>query len=957
LIVTTRTAAALRQVIRSATKADRSAVSDRELLARFAEQHDQSAFSTLVRRYTGMVLGVCRRVLPNVQDAEDACQATFLILARKATAGRWRQSVANWLYTTARRVAANARLAAQRRAKREGQAAVPEVVSPVDQMTGRELLGALDEELDKLPPRYREPLVLCYLEGLTRDEAATRLGVPAGTVKIHLERGRKRLGEALTARGCALGAGLLALAATSPAGASPPRLVEAVLAAVSGSPPAAVAALAKGGSVNALLQKSMLALFALVAASVLGIGMGALQLPAASQKATKETRAAQEDKTKDEKATTQKGTVSGRVLSPDGKPLAGADLLLVGGKDKGKPVKLGVTGADGRFTVTAPRQRWVNLLARSPGLGVDFIDLGRAPAGEIELRLVKDHPIRGRVIDTEGKPVKGVRVSVSHVGVYGDTAERFLALWKKLNSDSGVPSGLKHVWDEGAFPSVTTDRDGRFTITGVGAERAVSLRLGGAGIADAEAWVLNRAGFDPRPYNRATADNEARRPFSFGRRWLLNGPEPSVVAEAEKPIRGVVKDIETGKPRVGVKVTLSRNEDNLSLLRLPLSATTGDKGRYEIRGAHKAKGYMVEVPSDPATGHMACQARAADTAGYEAITINLAVKKGVVITGRVIDGSTRKAMPGFVMASVLADNPHARNYPEFSSSAWFGSVQTGDDGTFRVVTIPGPVILMGGPDTRRMPQGDFDRYRYKPPRQDKKYPKYFSTKKGYEGTYFGLGGGISPLQGNFAKVLMIDPGISLIKQDVVLEPANALSVKVVDSAGRPVAGTWATGISPEEWHRPTRVAKDSCSAYHLEPGKPRLLVFYEPTKKLFGTLSLKGDEKDPAVVKLGPGATVKGRLLDEAGRPLAGVALQLYHRARTAEEIHAHVHRANSIETDAGGKFVIDGVVPGVKFGLWFSRGKRTFEPVQKLEDRSAEPGKPLDLGDVKLKANPSKGE
>src|SRR5262249_23077225 len=206
-------------------------------------------------------------------------------------------------------VAASARLAAQGRAKREGRAAVPEVVAPVDQMTGRELLGALDEELDKLPPRYREPLVLCYLEGLTRDEAATRLGVPAGTVKIHLERGRKRLGEALTARGCALGAGLLALAATSPAGAAPPRLVETVLAAVTGHTPAAVAALAKGGSVNALLHKSTLALLALVAASMFGIGMGALQLPAASQKATKETRAAQEDKTKDAKPAAQKGTV------------------------------------------------------------------------------------------------------------------------------------------------------------------------------------------------------------------------------------------------------------------------------------------------------------------------------------------------------------------------------------------------------------------------------------------------------------------------------------------------------------------------------------------------------------------------------------------------------------------------------------------------------------------------
>src|ERR1019366_7134244 len=101
-------------------------------------------------------------------------------------------------------------------AKRESGAAVPESVSPTDAMTGRELVEALDGELARLSPRYREPLVLCHLEGLTRDEAAVRLGVPVATLKSHLERGRKKLADALTARGCALGIGLLATFATSP---------------------------------------------------------------------------------------------------------------------------------------------------------------------------------------------------------------------------------------------------------------------------------------------------------------------------------------------------------------------------------------------------------------------------------------------------------------------------------------------------------------------------------------------------------------------------------------------------------------------------------------------------------------------------------------------------------------------------------------------------------------------
>jgi 5-hydroxyisourate hydrolase-like protein (transthyretin family) len=826
-------------------------------------------------------------------------------------------------------------------------------VLPTDLLSGRELLAALEEELGKLPPRYRDPLVLCYLDGLTRDEVATRLGTSAGAVKIRLERGRKRLGSALTARGCGLGAGLLALAVASPVRASP-RLVQAILASVSGPPPAAVAALAKGAIVNTLVNRSLSAAFVLVAA-VLGIGWGASRLAATAATAPPAATAPAKAAAGKEKAVkpapaAKWATVAGRVLSPAGKPLAGAEVLLVGKK---KPQKLAVTGTDGRFTVRAPRgERWVYLLAQAPGVGVDFIDLGLAPPGDIKLRTVPDHPIRGRVIDTEGKPVRGVTVAVEHVGVYGkDSLDPFLAAWKNRQAHDGLPGGVKHVWDRQAFPPTTTDRDGRFTVTGVGRERLVSLRLRGAGIAESELWVVNRTGFDPRPYNKATTDSMARSPFGAGLQWLLYGPDLSFVAEAEKPIRGLVKDRDTGEPRAGVKVTLSRNGNEL--VALPVSATTDAKGRYQIRGARKAKAYMVEVSSDPASGHMACQARAADTPGYGPITIDLTVKQGVIVTGQVLDGATRKPLPGFVMVSVLSGNSFAKQYPDFSSSAFFYSEKTADDGTFRVVTIPGPVIVMGGPDPRRHPDGDLGWYRYKPVAPDPKYPKYFPKTGGF---FFGLGGS-SLLQGCSCKVVVIKPGTRVVRQDIVLEPTSALPVKVLDAAGRPVAGTWVAGISPEEWHRPTRIAGATCPAYHLQPGKPRLLVFYEPGRKLFGILRLKGDEKTPAQVKLGPGGVVTGRVVGEDGRPLAGVAVRLYHRERQAEEVHAHVHRSSPIETDADGKFRIEEVVPGVKLGLWFSRARRDYEPVKKGEDRAAEPGKTLELGDVKVKVRPRAGE
>jgi 5-hydroxyisourate hydrolase-like protein (transthyretin family) len=696
----------------------------------------------------------------------------------------------------------------------------------------------------------------------------------------------------------------------------------------------------------------MLAIFALVAASVFGIGLGALQLKAASGRA----EPAAPTPTVVKPARDGQNTVSGRVLSPAGKPLAGAKLTLVGGNKKVE--ELGVSGADGKFTVAAPRgKRWAILLARAPGVGPALVDLGRLPPGDVELHTVEDHPIRGRVLDTQGKPVAGVKVAVHQLGDYGKTAEPLLTQWKKRSPHDGLPGGVAHLWDEdGLFAPVTTGQDGKFTFTGMGAERLVGLRLSGGAVANAEAYVVNRAGFDPKPYNKAAADNAARIPFGFGVQWLLYGPDLSVVAEAEKPIRGVVKDVDTGKPRAGVKVTLSRNGDDL--VSNIVSATTDANGRYEIRGANKSpKGYMVEVSSDPATGHMRSQARAADTPGYTPITIDVPVKKGVVITGKVIDRATGKALPGFAQASVLPDNAFARGYPTFNSSAWFASGDTGADGTFRIVTLPGAVILMGGVDPRRLPDGEMGWYRYKAPVPDPKYPQYFRKQKGYEGTFYGYGGGISPIQGSFCKVLILDPAATEVKHDVVLERASALAVKIVDATGGPLKNTWVAGVSPQDWHRPVRVATDACEAYQVHPGKPRLLVFHSETGKLFGILRLKGDETTPVVAKLGPGGSAKGRLLDEAGRPIAGAAVRLYFRERAAEEVHAHVHRARLVETAADGTFRIDDLVTGVKFALAFARGRRSFDLAAKV-DAATEPGKTLDLGDVKVKQEPAtKGE
>jgi RNA polymerase sigma factor (sigma-70 family) len=205
--------------------------SDRELLGRFAGG-DATAFDALVQRHGPMVLGVCRRVLGNPEDAEDAFQATFVLLARKARAVRWRESARGWLYEVAFRTSCKARTRALRRRETERSAAErPTTVEMNPEV--RELVSVLDEELARLPVTYRMPLVLCCLQDQTVDEAARQLGCTPAAVKSRLQRGRERLRDRLAQRGFALSVALLmATLAQGMVTTVPAHLFQAVMRAV-----------------------------------------------------------------------------------------------------------------------------------------------------------------------------------------------------------------------------------------------------------------------------------------------------------------------------------------------------------------------------------------------------------------------------------------------------------------------------------------------------------------------------------------------------------------------------------------------------------------------------------------------------------------------------------------------------------------------------------------------------
>jgi RNA polymerase sigma factor (sigma-70 family) len=267
---------------------DTHELTDRQLLQRFADRRDEAAFAALVRRHGALVFGVCRRTLGNLQDAEDAFQATFLVLARKAGAVAWHESVGGWLHEVASRLAAEVKGKDRRRRRGERQAGLlrPREVAPEAAVS--EVGRVLDDELQRMPRKYREPLLLCYLEGRTRDETARQLGCPLGTLKHRLERGRELLRARLTRRGVSLSAVLLAVQLSPKAAhAVAPEVVAATaragvaFAAGGGDAVApAAAALAKRLLADALPSKLKVAVGMLLVVAVAGAGLGmALRSP------------------------------------------------------------------------------------------------------------------------------------------------------------------------------------------------------------------------------------------------------------------------------------------------------------------------------------------------------------------------------------------------------------------------------------------------------------------------------------------------------------------------------------------------------------------------------------------------------------------------------------------------------------------------------------------------------
>ncbi len=953
-------------------------LSDRQLLERFAAERDEAMFALLMRRHGPMVLSVCRRILGHEQDAEDAFQATFLILARKA--GSIRQTdVGGYLYRVAYHVAVRACANAAKRKQREKQGGVLSTANPQTETTESEIYQIVDEELQRLPEDLRSALVLCYLEGKTQEEAARRLGWSKSTLRRRLDKGRELLRSRLLSRGltpmAALTASLFA-EGTAPAAVSAALAETTLRSAMQAVPMApAVATLVNTSGTILSAGKAKAATVILFAATLLGgAGLWAYRGPATSAVAPEPPAERREQPRVPAKAA-EKDTIvfRGRVLDPNDKPIAGAKVYyhFITHQEEPLPVRA-VTDVQGRFIFALspkdiplsaeaakrdPRKAG-HVVVKADGFTFAWQSVAEQQA-DLTLHVSTDStPLAGRIIDLQGKPLAGLRVTAWSIAApeKGDLTPFVKALRSRASFIDAyykyVPNRLASpfYWRPGIalLPATTTDANGRFRLHGFAKDQLVELRIEGPAMETQNLYVMTRlASKDSSPLLSAPRIKDR-----------FFGPDKSVVVLEngfDHPVppgltvAGTVRDAETKRPiprAIVESYVLAGTKRGQNTL---YHTVADNQGRYRFTGLPRGKGNRIRIRPPADQPYVPAVKDVPLVKLFSEANVDVALNRGVWVDVTTADKTTGRPVPGSVSYFVLPekfspDDPFAQ--PFFQE--YNNNMAIRNDGTFRFAAIPRRAIIAFQTD-------------------DEKYP----IAREAATIYFPFGTSASNFQA-FAEINP-KPGDGPVKVKFVLDAGRIVKGKLLDPQGRPLAGAVAVGLNHDdwEWEPARRLQTADFTAVGLDPDRPRLLCFIHMDKKLAGSVVARGDQKTPLTVRLQPWATVSGRLLDAEGKPISNATLWftevpvrkpgqpmspdtgLYVSERRAGQRDLEPH------TDEQGRFHVERLIPGLKYNLALmdASGARRIEQIKwqglVFAKLILKAGESKELGDVKLQPFP----
>ncbi len=978
---------ALRQIGQLFAEGVLSGLSDAQLLDRFVEHRDPSAFEALVARHGPMVLSVCRGMLRDPNDAEDAFQAAFLVMVKKAKTLRARHSLRGWLYQVAHRIAIQANTAAGRRRAHEREAGQMASTTTSTGLTLADaLLPALHEEIARLPEKFRLAVVLCDLDELPQAQAASELGWSERTLRRRLAEARNRLKVRLGRRGSVPDdAALAAIFLGARRVAVPPALQHATVRAAveslnqvvaAGTATATAHSLAHEVLKSMLLEKLGLSSVGLLIAGVTAWAASAAfvatrqqpptvtSAPAVTHLATRARPHAPEPAPNDSAGIFP---VAGRVVDPDGKPVNQAAIYVnpyrFNVSDDGKDTtdrafqsgRVAATDAEGRFHFgldtaasefpfgDTPAWHDAQIAAVAPGFGPAWVTAGSLlKGGAVTLRLVRDDvPIHGQILDSQGRAVPGAVIRADELGALADglDPDQLLASGE-MRYDQDSLRYLAPTW-LGRQATWTADRDGRFEITGIGRDRIVGLKIEAAGMAHSGLCAMarpSRATPKPRP-------RPSRKPD--GMMFYGNAPLPTLcsatfshILVSCKPIVGVVREKGTGQPVAGVNVTGIEPATWTWV-----QARTDAGGRFQLIGLPKAGMFQVRV--NPRTGfdpYLTATTTVTDTEGLRPIETTVEVPRGVVITGRLIDAADGRAVPAKHVTYVkLPSNPN-EGYPETGHSGR-------TDPAFRMTVPPGEGLIYANVRGRETP---YVRARLR--KADK--------GRGIGGPGDGEPSTILLNAYNAYKIIDVPRDARDFNVDLELARGQSVTGRVVDPDGKPVVGAVCYGLS-STWGFVKTLSDATFEAHGLEPGHPRQLVFAHRDRRLVGSTVIDDEvltRGAPLEVRLGRPGSLKGRLVEQDGLPLAGAELSVMSVELNGIDNLPGGHGGvwpddQTFQSDGDGRFEVQGLKPGVKC---FIGVKSPTRPNLRLDTGGVfrnvvlgALGEVRDLGDVKVKAEP----